>query len=204
MSILVRRTRRGDVGPAPSWSAGFYLPLRTTVAVAGGGAALRAALGRPLAFTQSREGFPRVVREVHVNLGIAWRDDAVTVGAGAPVVAVLGRLVLIAGGEQALNGVSALYPGTDLSERINGRLLFDSLISAQGVSEFRWSAESGPLVEADETLTALLAVPEAGSPEPEPTLPVVVRSFGSVNVATQALGGEPGGSLGALRGVDRG
>lgn len=203
MSVTIRRTNRGDVSRAASWSPGFYLPLQQTVPTVAADAR-RASLGNPLAFTQSREGFARVVREVHVNVGISWRNDAVTVGAGAPVVAVGGRLVLIAGGPQALNGVTLLLPGTDLSERINGRLLFDSLVSAQGVSAFRWSAESGPYVEADEYLTALLAVPEAGSPEPAPTLPVVIRSFGSVNVATQAVGGEPGGSLGALRGVDRG
>lgn len=202
--VVYRRGVRANLSPKGSGWGAAGSELKATdpePQVWAPASAKSAALGSPLAFAQSRDGAARVLRELHVALGVTWPNTTPSPDQSFQVASVLSRVVVIAGDAQALNGVAFLYPGTDLAGAINGRLVFDSWVTTQGISTFRWSPESGPLIEPDETATVLLAIAVASGVGPLPSMPKAVYSYGSVAASYQALQDPQLAQLG--RAVDR-
>lgn len=211
MSIRVRRYNRSDASPKVEGAGNT--PFRLTVPPSTFWQASDAStrVGNPLAFTQSRDAEPRVLRELHVSLQTATYDQVASTGPSAaeaiwkPDATVVSRVLVIVGDAQALTGVTVFYANSLIAGRVNGRIAFDTYVGA-GLSEFRWSAESGPLVEGDQTVTVLLSAPLVLGQVREPTLAApwpLPLAVGSVAASYETLGGA-GAGVGVVRGVDRG
>ena len=142
-------------------------------------------IGPVLALTQSRVSGPRIVREVMASQAVDWLG---TDALGVATTFIHGRVVLIAGDRQALQ-LTAVLPGSDFAGRVNGRIVFDSAVMSIGLTTFRFSHESGPLIEPDEWLTGLLVYPWARGTTNPPGVGGLPWAYGSLAIACETPAG---------------